>query len=983
MRRILLASLIVALLLPAAALARPKAAAPQQSMRFGIRVTPGEWSATVEALRKHPAAPDNPLWVFLSIPKEWAAAPDWASLDDTTRAIGTAHANLGICTQLPGAPGTQGVLSYLASLSEHAAGHAKILGLSMTKSQFSKILQGNPNKLALALKEMTVALRGGSHATILIGEVKTEDLPLMTPLYARHFRAYVEGYSSVATDPTGAPSEKVVRYLESYHLGAPLLLHLPKTKSPIGADLLVLLAASRNATFTDIGPVNVEAVWTALLNLRACLSPQMAPGYVTQATSIKDKNGPRPDIGIINLLDGTTMVQGMVLVPRTTGSKAAELSIHLPTADVANPVAYPLPFGDKIELGYTANRKKHETILKVPWKGKALVVLFSRLKTGTVGESRVLVSTTFRIPVAVILARHQALQKPQEIFLNNYKRAAIVSYHFKLAGSGGSLDVTFKNTFLFEKGTGARWVQNELLINGVKWRGKKLPQLPIIEVSKVNTLPLALTLGRDYKYRYVKESRIGDHDCYVIAFTPLANAKGSFYSGRVWIDKNTYAKIRMTVKQSGLEAPLVSNEETDTYAPFHSGEGRTFWLLFKVKGQQILSIGGRNVIAERGIVFGKPVLNEKSFQEDVTRAEASDKPILQETPKGLRYLEKQKNGTRKLMMESKTSRLAAAGGFYYDKSLDFPLPIVGVNYFNYNWRKTGTQINLLVGGAVNTLTVAKVNLLPKFDGSLNAALFAIPFENRFYLHGKEDKSRRVKVLREYAACGLGWRFNQLSKLSLNLGATYYGFSRAKETAGVFRLPKDHTDVSAGLSYDFSWRGWSADASYKGHKRTDWKPWGVPGRHLDVNRFKEYGLWNASFSKSFYLPYFQDITAKVVWMDGRNLDRFSRYGFTYLGVHSLAGFTGSGVRFDRGVIASLVYQFNLANIIRFGLTAQHARVQPRRENDLWQNHTGLKLNAGVTGPWNTYWTLDFGYALKSDLKPVEHDYTAALLVIKLW
>lgn len=642
-----------------------------------------------------------------------------------------------------------------------------------------------------------------------------------------------------------------------------------------------------------------------------------------------------------------------------------------------------MPDGPRAELGYTADQKKGETLLHVSWQGKAQIVFFNRLKTGTVGEERLSVTSVYKVPVELILARHQAVQHPQDVFLENYGADAEVNYHFKLPGGTGSLDVTFRNTFLYEKGAGARWVQNQLLVNGVAWKGKTIPNLPIIEPEKVNTLPLALTLGRDYIYRYIKDDAVDGRPCYVIDILPAPGAKGSLYSGKVWVDKETFVKRKMSVRQTGLSEPQVSNDETDLYSPVQGPDGRTYWLLNHLAGQQIFSMAGANVVAEREIRFSNFKVNDAGFGKAVAAAEASSKPILEETHKGLRYLKKQPDGSRVLEMDPQTSRWFAVAGTYYDKSLDYPLPLVGVNYFDYDYKKTKAQVNLFVAGAVNTLTVAKVDLFPKIDGSANAVLFAIPTQDKIYTGGVEDLGQRVKVLREYANVGLGWRITQFSKLTLRLGAMYYRYSRDSKTSPLLRLPKDHVDAAADLSYSYSRRGWGLAADYDAHRRSAWDSWGMPGEHADVRWAQGYALWNLSASKAFYLPSFQKITLGATWMDGNDLDRFSRYQFAYLGRDSLTGFAGSGVRFDRGAVARLSYDFNLASVVRFGIKLDQGRVQPVKGEKLWQNHTGLGLNGAVVGPWQTYWTLDLGYALRSDIPAVQHGYTAALVVLKVW
>ena len=978
MRRI--CTILFALLFATVLLAQ--GAVPKQSLRFGIRVSPPAWSDLAPALATEPCDPANPVGVTLVLPGDWAKAPDWTAFDSAAKGVLDAHGRLIVSTQLPGGPGEPGTLAYLTAVSAHAAG-ADTLVLSLQKEQFSDPSASDPDRLALTLKQLTTALRGNSQAAVLIGEAAEAFLPVMKPLYDRDFRAYVDGYSSYEAGSLGEPDETVVHFFEENHLGAPFLLHLPRVESPIAAQLTVLLSASQGISFSDVEPASVAPVWHALVLLRARLTPAMAEGFSVQATEISDPSGRRGDVAILNYLDSDQMVQAMALVPTMAKSPSAELRVKLPTGDVTDPVAYTLPDGAKLELGYTADQKKGETVLRVPWQGKALLVLFSRLKTGVVGQGQVSVSAAYKIPVEIILARHQAVQQPQDILLHNYTAKAQVDYHFKLPGGTGSLDVTFLNDFFYRRGEGARWVQNQMLLNGVAWKGGTIPNLPIIEPAKVNTLPLALTLGRDYTYRYIRDEVIDGRDCFVVEFVPAPGAKGSLYSGKVWIDKETYVRKRMSVRQSGLEPPTVSNDETDYYTPVQGPDGRTFYLLTRLSGQMIFSVAGANVAADREIRFSDVELNAPEFSAEVKRAEESSKPILQDTEKGLRYLVKEKDGSRKLQMDPATGKWFAVAGTYYDQSLDYPLPLVGVNYFDYDFKKSKTQVNMFVTGVVNTLTVAKVDLLPKVDADANALLFAIPFEDKVYPTGKEDKALGVKVLREYVNGSLGWRFTEFSKLFLELGAMYYRYSKASETSYLFRMPSNHFDLDADLGYRYSRRGWSLAADYDAHHRSAWEPWGMPGTNEDWAQKNNYALWNVSASKSFYLPNFQKITASATWMDGRDLDRFSQYQFSYLGRDSLVGFAGSGVRFDRGGVARIAYAFNVANVVRFGLNVDQARVQPVKGVDLWQNHTGVGLSGAVTGPWKTYWTLDLGYALRSDIPDVRHDYTAALVVLKLW
>lgn len=968
---------------------------PQQ-MRFGLRLPPSQWDGVESALSAAPSDPANPLLLTLTLPAAWAQSPDWAGLERAVAAARGANATVAISSELPGDPEAPTTLTYLVALSERVGHAADLLELSVDLSAFPEPLRSDPDRLALCLKRLSTSLRGEGRAQLFLGGLTSAALPLLKPLYERDLRAYVDGYKAPG-NASGIVESAVPDFLQSHHLGAPLWTHLPAVKTGLGAQVTTLAGLHRGAALADIESASPGEVWSSLLRIRAALSPGMAPGVAAEATGIFENGKYRGDVGILSFLDAETFSQAMLLVANRSGSSAATLDIALPTVGLASPRAYALPSEGPQPLTATEDGKKRETTLQLPWKGTPLLVLLDRRETAVENQGEVSVSATYRLPVELILARHQAVQQAQEILLQNYTAKARVDYHFKLPGSAGSFDIAFLNTFFFEQGHGARWVQDELLVNGVAWKGKKIPELPIIEPEKVNTLPLALTLGREYAYKYLRDEEVDGHPCFIVEFLPLPEAQGSLYEGRVWIDRENYSRRKMVVRQTGLEPPQISNEESDTFTDVTAADGRAFRLLTRVAGQQILSFMGRNVVAEREVRFEEIRVNASDFATKLATAEAGESPMLQETAQGPRYLEKQADGGRTLKADQDTSRLFALGGVYYDESLEFPLPLVGVNWFDWDWHKTGTQVNLFAAGVVNTLTVSKANLAPKLDGRAEALVFLVPFQDKLFLNGVEDERQRVKILRERATVGLGWRATEFSKVSLSAEATYFKFKgdgeeMTPQPAGLpypaalpsdFALPADHTDLGFSLGYDYTRRGWGAALEVEGHRRSNWRPWGLFAENSDASQKEAYARWSAAFSKTFYLPKFQKVGVSANWFGGKDLDRFSQYGFTYLGKRSLSGFSGSGVRFDQGVTARLLYEFNLGEVIRFGVTLDGARVQPDKRVDLWEKHAGVGLTASVTGPWKTLWGLDAGYALQSDIPAAEGKYTVALVVMKLW
>src|SRR5262249_40771123 len=153
------------------------------------------------------------------------------------------------------------------------------------------------------------------------------------------------------------------------------------------------------------------------------------------------------------------------------------------------------------------------------------------------------------------------------------------------------------------------------------------------------------------------------------------------YRGRVWIDKGTFNKVRTAVTQTKLETPFVSNEERDTYGPVQED----LWVLMKIDGQQIYTTVGRNFIVKREVTFQNFRINDAQFEAERADAYASSNQMLRDTDKGFRYLEKdEKTGERTVKESMDKSQLFGLGGVFYDSSRSYPLPLAGVNYFDYD-----------------------------------------------------------------------------------------------------------------------------------------------------------------------------------------------------------------------------------------------------------------------------------------------------------
>ena len=110
---------------------------------------------------------------------------------------------------------------------------------------------------------------------------------------------------------------------------------------------------------------------------------------------------------------------------------------------------------------------------------------------------------------------------------------------------------------------------------------------------------------------------------------------------------------------------------------------------------------------------------------------------------------------------------------------------------------------------------------------------------------------------------------------------------------------------------------------------------------------------------------------TLWQTGSRLDRFSEFQFSFFG-NRLRGFSGSGVRYDRGGIARAEYAFNLADVVRFEASLDHAYVKDSLTSSNFHRFTGFGISGNTVGPWETILQFDIGVALQSEFERLRGD-----------
>jgi hypothetical protein len=881
-----------------------------------------------------------------------------------------------------------------------------------------------PDAYAFALKTASLAARAEAKAAgvplaIAQGAIGPAGVPWQERLWASDAAPYVD-VLPLLTGPDDDVARVVSDLLAASALHPPAAtLQVVTTGGPAPFDAegaaIRALAAGAGKAFCEIpadGPERDAAVRSA-----AGLATRLRDGYAPAPGGTLEIRTPEGGtlegaavLGrFLRAQDFSTLV---VYRAPPSGAGETQARLLLDTIDVRAPAVVDLAANASYPTGPAAVPGETRRALRLLLSEAPLAVEWQRVSPNVPGlefaPEDVEVQSSRGLTAEEIIARHQEVQKIQDDRLLRWTAQGRDDLHLKLAQGGTSLDISIESVYYGRQGAELEWEQLRYFVNGNRITWKRIPEIPLLQPEKVVTLPLDLTFDKTYTYRLVGEEAVGGRPAYVLAFEPAATAAGkSLYRGRVFIDRERFVKLRVSAVQTHLEAPVISNDETSTFVPVVGPDGFTYWMAGRVDGQQLWTAAGRNFIIRRETHFDGFELNptEESFNQKLQSAYASTNRMLRDTEHGLRYLEPDEQGGRRVKENQDTSQLFAAAGALKDNALDAITPLAGVNWFDYDLFGRDIQVNVFFAGVYAYLNLTDPSIAgSRVDLGVEASLLALKLDDRLYLGGEEDETQRVRRRTQWLTGRVGHPLGSFGKVSLigDLAWNRYDDSSdanealaaqnaANGTSLAFALPSDHQLLMGTLQLEFNRRGYSVTATGALAHRSAWEPWGLfdttTGTFVD-DAFdpdqQDYRTWGLTAFKEWYLPKFQKIKLELGYLGGSNLDRFSEYQFTsFIGGPSLPGFSGSGVRFDEGGIGRLGWAFNLANAIRFDVEVGQAYVRDRFGGQPFQDHTGAGLSFNVVGPWTTIWQGSYGRAILSDIPELEGQQEFRVLVLKLF
>jgi hypothetical protein len=708
--------------------------------------------------------------------------------------------------------------------------------------------------------------------------------------------------------------------------------------------------------------------------------------------------------------DAWTFVRGRDLglrviarTPRGPGGEPAdELALTFSDPQLRRPERVEPASGEAIPLA-GARRTAEGLVVRVADPGPVAVLRLERMGVEELGEvagleERVEVASERQMPVEEILRRLQAFEDAQERRIRHYSAVNTTHLRFGVGTGVQSFEATFSGPYFFDPETGADWAWQDLHVNGVRWRGPSIPEIPLVQPEKVATMPLEITFDKTYTYRLRGTEVVEGRDAWVVEFAPAAApAAGdgaatvpggrSLYRGTVWVDRGLYARVRTRAVQLGLEGEVISNEETLFYRPIDDAGETAPWrpeslvLPLRVVSQQLLSVVNATTLVEREALLTEVRVNGDDFAERRAAVTATDVTMLRDTERGLRYLVHQEGVEGRVVKEGyDTDKWFVVGGVFWDDALDFPLPLGGVNYLDLDFRDRGAQLNVFFAGALLTANLAQPRLAgSRFDAGADLFAIAVPLTDTVYRDGEEVDAEEVESLPASLGLKLGRPVGSFFKVSGEYRLQRRDYGRTDETADGFALPADHWEHSLGLSGRFVRSGYSLglDAGYS--LRSEWTDWGPAAAPVAAAANEDFLYWGASLAKTWHLPRFQKIGAEVAYVDGSDLDRFSKYGFGFFGDTRVHGYQSNRVRAESAWAVHGSYGFEVGELLRLDALGDVAWATDEESGLDGEVLAGVGVAGTFVGPWQTLVNVDLGVPVAGP----DDGFVAYLVFLKLF
>jgi hypothetical protein len=375
---------------------------------------------------------------------------------------------------------------------------------------------------------------------------------------------------------------------------------------------------------------------------------------------------------------------------------------------------------------------------------------------------------------------------------------------------------------------------------------------------------------------------------------------------------------------------------------------------------------------QRTLHFDQFRTNQADFAADRAAARDSRATMMQQTVDGMRYYDKQPDGSRRLEPGPRSTLRAAGAVLLVDPTLSLPVtPLGGLAYLNFDALHRGIQVDALTAVVFNQgrVTVPAGAGVGRWDLTASSTSLFLNSTERPIVHDRlQDQD------------GVGRRFATLDlALGRDLGAGFRFEGALLTQQDWFTQPSQsrywtpgYTLPPSGLTRELraggSWlrkgfqltgyygRGWRPDGQY-----------GDPGQLTPVPDRGRFSRWGASTGYDLARDRGAWLHFDAGWAGGSGFDRFKAIDVSGTGGDvSIAGLRSGAVAADRVGYAKAALVFPSGPRARFTLSLDHAELR-NLDDSAMRGFTGLGAAGDLPGfGWFTFVRVDLGVGLLSDL-----------------
>jgi hypothetical protein len=191
---------------------------------------------------------------------------------------------------------------------------------------------------------------------------------------------------------------------------------------------------------------------------------------------------------------------------------------------------------------------------------------------------------------------------------------------------------------------------------------------------------------------------------------------------------------------------------------------------------------------------------------------------------------------------------------------------------------------------------------------------------------------------------------------------YTAFGRGDDTAAQFVVPNDANVHGARLAVDLQHGPWAALVWWNPARRVGWRRWGRLTDTFDAEAgdFQRYG---AMLSRTWVLGERSVARLEGNWVDGHDLDRFSRFSFDGF-ANRLRGYPSASIRYERGAVVRSVATWTPAPRLRLDGFVDYAAVHDPGFGRGLRSYPGVGTAVEVPLPHRMLVAVEWGYGFEA-------------------